>query len=178
MSQPLLLQVSDRTFFATKSTLIHGIKEGSGYFECIFDFNDRSFQPSSTETNLNPNTPSYYLDLDPDVFKLVLDYLKSGVMPLLWDQKTGFDHSTYAKLEQMADFLQVPRLTQWVKDKKYLQAIKQNVSMFLYDYRNSLYSMGSEGIEFFLPSQSTKDIVGVKREVCIRREIIFDEDQE
>jgi hypothetical protein len=98
------------------------MQDGSRYFETTFDFNNQSLNQSTSGNS--PVTPTYFLDLDPETFSHVLSYLRSGVMPLLWNEENGFDYASYAKLQNMADFLRIERLMKWVKDEEYLKAVQ------------------------------------------------------
>ena len=181
MSEAIALQISDRTFVTTKSTLIHGMRDGSQYFKTTFDFNNRSSNQSISGDN--PVTPTYYLDLDPEIFGHVLSYLRSGVMPLLWEKKNGFDYGAYAKLQRMAEFLQIKRLTKWLKDKEYVKAVQHKLEISFHSAQRDeklLIEGGYAKLDWEVKSddQRTKGrIVVTKKWVDVDSKILFDERQ-
>ena len=116
------LYVGEQHFRTTVEILCEGTGDGSTYFRDLLESPVgqnwlRAAKKSGTD-------PSYSLELDPDIFTLILSYLRSGVMPLYWNELEGFDYRTYAQLEKMAEFLGVERLRAWIAEKKYLRAVK------------------------------------------------------
>jgi hypothetical protein len=132
MGNEIIVEVGDRKFVTTKSTLVDGLAEGSAYFKHRFAFESRSSSHENADAEGGASTcATICLDFDPDVFSHVLDYLRSGVMPLLWTEEEGFDVFIYAKIERMADFLQIERLNKWIASEKYLSVVEQKTTMKL-----------------------------------------------
>ncbi|KAF2666345.1 hypothetical protein BT63DRAFT_442595 [Microthyrium microscopicum] len=131
----ITLEVGDQTFTTTKDILIHGIYGGSDYFRSMFDLESRMAEQSSTtittEATQKDTTPHYYYDFDPPAFAHILSYLRTGVMPLLWTREDGFDGITYAKIEALADYLQVERLKSWIEKGLYKSVVHQKARMTL-----------------------------------------------
>lgn len=103
------LTVDERVFVTLPATLLRD----SRTFEKLI--NDR-------EENAPPEL-RMFLDLDPDVFAHVLEYLRSGVFPLFYDKSRGYNYNLYDRLLAQARFLQMPRLMHWLERKLYLSAI-------------------------------------------------------
>lgn len=65
-----------------------------------------------------------FLDADPDLFEHILRYLRrQEVFPLFWSRDRGFDYDLYNRLEAEAGHFGIPALEDWIKEKKYLQAV-------------------------------------------------------
>ena len=67
---------------------------------------------------------SYFLDADPEIFKYILRFLRHGAFPLCYDNTRGHDYATYTAILQLADYLQVDELTEWLAKKEYLRAVR------------------------------------------------------
>jgi hypothetical protein len=66
----------------------------------------------------------HFLDADPDLFEHLLRFMRRPeVFPLFYTKANGFDYDLYNRLEAEAEYFQVDSLYDWIKDKKYLQAI-------------------------------------------------------
>lgn len=66
---------------------------------------------------------SYFIDADPDLFKEILNYLRRQWMPLFWDREKGHDLARYKTLLQEAEYYGIPKLAEWLKKQKYLDAV-------------------------------------------------------
>lgn len=66
---------------------------------------------------------SFFIDADPDLFKDILEYLRRLWMPLYWDREKGHDIARYKALLQEAEYYVIPRLSQWLLEQRYLEAI-------------------------------------------------------
>lgn len=120
----ITVHIGEEQFVTTRETLSEGMTEGSQYFRHLFHF-ENATRP--VEDNMSERTlrlSEYYLDANPTIFSHLLEYLRDGVMPLLWTEEKGFDYVAYAKLEKMADFLVVERLRRWISAKRYLEAVE------------------------------------------------------
>jgi len=67
---------------------------------------------------------SYFIDADPVVFGHVLDYLRRGVFPVFFDKERGHDHGKYHSLLAEARYFGIPALSQWIAEKRYLDAVR------------------------------------------------------
>lgn len=110
------------TFITTKRTLV----EGSTYFASRL-----SDRWPSVDRELK-------LDMDPAVFIHVLRYLRHGVLPIFYDRIRGFDHGLYCLVLAQADYLLIERLSSWIREKRYLLAVRneRSAKIFLDDVKD------------------------------------------
>jgi hypothetical protein len=67
---------------------------------------------------------SYFLDTDPDAFEHVLRFMRRpSIFPLFWSKSEGFDYAQYHRVQTEAEVFKVDALHDWIRDKKYLDAI-------------------------------------------------------
>lgn len=109
-SDRIILRVDEKLFYTTKDTLA----QESGYFSSLFS----GRWPNSSENGV------LTLDVDGDVFKHTMCFLRSGVLPVFYDASKGFDHRLYSLLLEQADFFRIDRLSDWILEKRYVQAVK------------------------------------------------------
>lgn len=69
------------------------------------------------------NDGSFFIDADPDLFQYVLEYLRRHLMPLCWDREKGHDLTRYTALLHEAEYYGIPKLSRWLKEQKYLDAV-------------------------------------------------------
>ncbi|KAI8931442.1 hypothetical protein NX059_011769 [Plenodomus lindquistii] len=68
---------------------------------------------------------SCFVDADPNVFQYVLEFMRRpSRFPLFWTRQTGFDYALYSKLEAEADHFLLHDLRDWLRKKRYLDAVK------------------------------------------------------
>ncbi|KAH9873080.1 hypothetical protein J1614_005477 [Plenodomus biglobosus] len=68
---------------------------------------------------------SYFIDADPDVFQYVLEFMRRpSKLTLFWTRQTGFDYALYNNLEAEADHFLLHDLRNWLRKKRYLDAVK------------------------------------------------------
>ncbi|KAK2748157.1 hypothetical protein FQN57_001282 [Myotisia sp. PD_48] len=133
------LQVGDKRFVTTIATLTWE----SQYFASFFlnqnddDKNGISYGrvPSHTGEWLAPefnqfmNFPvlqedgSYFIDANPDIFKHVLDYMRSKVYPLFFSCAKGHDYPMYSALYSEAYRFRLPNLMYYFELEGYHQAV-------------------------------------------------------
>jgi hypothetical protein len=112
-SNQIVLDVSGRKFRTTRATL-----QSCDYFQALLTRWSDNVQPDG----------SYYVDADPDIFEHVLNFIRRPqTFPLFWDRETGFDHMLYLKLQAEADFFCLHDLRDWIRAKKYLDAVEVTV---------------------------------------------------
>jgi hypothetical protein len=170
LTSKFILEVGDRTFITTKSTLIHGMKEGSDYFKSRFDLEERMPQDGQT-TKCSPQTEPYYLDFDPETFGHILDYLKTGVMPFLWSKEKGFDYLGYAKIETLADYLQIQQLKNWIATSEFKKVVSHSfyVTRYVYGRTNMIEMEHSDStIVKYTPINGNQLLV-FKRDTIIKK---------
>lgn len=115
-SDKVTLNLDGNTFITTKRTLV----EESAYF-------------ASRLSNRWPSVDrEVSLDMDPAVFIHVLRYLRHSVLPIFYDQIHGFDHGLYSLVLAQADYLLIERLSSWIREKRYLLAVRQERSARIY----------------------------------------------
>jgi hypothetical protein len=107
----MALNVGGRKFQTMSNTL----RTESGLFR---------HQLSGRFTWTAQNDGTYFLDADPDLFEHLLRFMRRPeVFPLFYSKANGFDYDLYNRLEAEAEYFQVEPLLDWIKDKRYLQAI-------------------------------------------------------
>lgn len=115
-SDKVILNLDGNTFITTKRTLV----EESAYF-------------ASRLSNRWPAVDGEVsLDMDPAVFIHVLRYLRHSVLPIFYDQIHGFDHGLYSLVLAQADYLLIERLSSWIREKRYLLAVRKERSARIY----------------------------------------------
>jgi hypothetical protein len=68
---------------------------------------------------------SYFVDADADAFQYVLDFMRRpSKFPLFWTKETGFDYALYIRLEAEADYFLLHDLRDWIRKKRYLDAVR------------------------------------------------------
>ncbi|KAE8130845.1 hypothetical protein BDV38DRAFT_42716 [Aspergillus pseudotamarii] len=110
IDEQVLLQISDRQFITSKSTL----SQKSTFFETLF---------SNRWNNQRPDG-SYFVDADPNLFEHILRYCRRGIFPLFYDRACGHNYSLYLQLLQEARYFGIDSLREWLEEEKYLQAVK------------------------------------------------------
>ncbi len=105
----IVLRVDEKVFYTAKETLI----AESSYFSALLS----GRWPDPAEDG------KYTLDMDAEVFTHILRYLRSGMLPVFYDDTKGFDHALYVLVLEQAEFLGIDRLRKWIQDKRYLQAV-------------------------------------------------------
>jgi hypothetical protein len=111
-SNLVILDVSGRKYRTQKATL-----QESPYFQNLLarwnDCGDRQ------------EDGSYFVDADADVFQHVLQFMRRpSKYPLFWTKETSFDYALYNRLEAEADYFLLHDLRDWIREKRYLNAIK------------------------------------------------------
>ncbi|EOO01797.1 putative btb poz fold domain containing protein [Phaeoacremonium minimum UCRPA7] len=194
----IILYVGEEQFITTRTTLVDGMADGSQYLAQQFSFGNaaRLYSCGGVSQPESPVPSSYFhLDLDPGVFRHALDYLRSGVMLFLWTEEDGLDYIAYAKLEKMAEFLQIERLRAWLSKRRYLEVVE-------YVHRASretLPNPGDRGGASKTPTswrrrcaanvtcsiasepnasgyRREKEVLVVTRELIINNKVLFDEE--
>ena len=72
---------------------------------------------------------SYFIDADPEIFKHILRYLRTRAFPLFYSRADGFDYGLYAALLAQAKFFGIPRLADWIRNRKYQEAVRIRTSV-------------------------------------------------
>ena len=113
----IILDVSGREYRTQKATL-----QASPYFQNLLarwdDCGDKQ------------EDGSYLIDADPDVFQYILEFMRRpSKFPLFWTKETSFDYALYNKLEVEADYFLLHDLRDWLRKKRYLDAVKTIVEV-------------------------------------------------
>lgn len=108
------LQVGEQRFVTTPETLTRE----SGFFSALL---------SSRWDNKQPDG-SYFIDVDPELFKHILRYLRRRILPIFYDKCKGHDHALYIALLEEAKYFLIPRLEKWLDERRYLQAVSVRYS--------------------------------------------------
>jgi len=81
------------------------------------------------------------IDADPETWPIIFTYIKRPtVFPLLWTREKGFDYVTYNKLMAEADFFGLDDLKDWIRQKKYMKAVKSGYKMEVHPGQLNPYS--------------------------------------
>jgi hypothetical protein len=79
------------------------------------------------------------IDSDEDIFLILLGYMRRPTaFPLLWTREKGFDYVTYNKLLAEADFYGLSDLKAWIKERKFLAAVKTTHKIEMHSARFNL----------------------------------------
>jgi hypothetical protein len=70
-----------------------------------------------------------FVDLADDIFSHILQYLRTGILPVFYDQAKGHDYALYYKLLHAARHLEITRLARWIDNKKYHDAVKVHLTV-------------------------------------------------
>ncbi|KAI1749090.1 hypothetical protein F4782DRAFT_316448 [Xylaria castorea] len=115
MENRVKLLVGEREFNTTKDTLMGE----SAYFSVLFSGRWRN----------QSDDDSYFIDSDPDLFTDILRYLRSGNYPLFFNPSTGiYDYARYSALLGEAQYFGIGKLEDWIRDQRYLDAVKTQYS--------------------------------------------------
>ncbi|KAL9576281.1 MAG: hypothetical protein Q9203_007771 [Teloschistes exilis] len=113
---------------------------------------------------------SYHLDADPDTFTHILRFLRDGIYPLAYDIERGHDFLLYTRVRCLAKFLLVENLVVWLREKRYLKAVRVETSARVTEKEDVIFGVGLGDVEDvgtkikYFPSWRV-----VKRYVCPRR---------
>ena len=108
------LQVGERRFITSTDIL-----KGSGFFAA---FTAERWESQTEEDG------SYFVDADPEIFAHILRYLRHDILPIFYDREKGHDYPLYLAVEQQAEYFVIPRLLNWLRQKRYLSAITIDTS--------------------------------------------------
>lgn len=109
-SNRVTLRVGERLFYTTKDTLTGE----STYFKARF-----------SKWNDADDDGSYFIDGDPVLFQTILQYLRSGILPLFFEPVTQtHDLAKYAAILGEARYYGINKLEAWILDKHYLQVVQ------------------------------------------------------
>ena len=95
----------------------------SAYFDKLF----------SGEWGDKQEDGSYFIETDSDIFEHILRYLRTGVLPVFYDQAHGHDFVLYQALHGEAEYFAIDRLCRWIREKKYLEAVEVRYSARMAD---------------------------------------------
>ncbi|WYZ35015.1 hypothetical protein EsH8_I_001291 [Colletotrichum jinshuiense] len=89
------------------------ILERSPYFKHLFSIPFRDWYRDGI----------LHIDNDGDLFAHILRHLRTGLYPLFWDSRNGFDYHMYAMILQQARHYMLPKLEEWIEKQKYYEAV-------------------------------------------------------
>jgi hypothetical protein len=137
-SNIITLYVSGRKFRTSKSVL-----SVSPYFESLF-----TRWESCADLQADG---SYYIDADPDTFEHLLNFMRRPArFPLYWTKENGLDIVLYSKVEAEADYFMLEALRKWIKEKKYLGAIRTEQRTFENSTTTSWVRNGDFSVQSFV----------------------------
>ena len=155
--QQLTVQIGERRFTTTKSTLIGG----SRYFASMLS----GRWPSEARAD-----GSYFVDADGAIFEHILRFIRHSVRPLFYDSVKGHDFGLYAALLEQARFFGVEPLEKWLRDKTYLEAvqIKCNVEVANEVHMCGITVAGDVKVEYH-PSWRVEKVYVCPRGILVHR---------
>lgn len=113
----IVLDVSGRKYQTQEVTL-----QSSPYF--------KSFLARWEDGSDRQEDGSYFVDANAEVFQYILDFMRRpSKFPLFWTKETGFDYALYNRLEAEADYFLLHGLRDWLREKRYLDAVKTVVEI-------------------------------------------------
>lgn len=111
-TEQVVLNVGGHTFTTTIGTLI----ERSDFFDALY---------SGRWTIPKLPDGSVFVDADPDIFAHIIRYLRRGVFPLAFDEKSGGHNcKLYVDLLPEARYFQIPLLEKWLEDELYFKCVE------------------------------------------------------
>ncbi|KAH4105903.1 hypothetical protein HBI80_213750 [Parastagonospora nodorum] len=115
---------------------------------------------------------SYFLDADPELFAHLLTFMRRpGTFPLFYNTAKGFDYDLYNKLETEAEYFQVDKLHEWIKNKKYLYAVITNITNAQVRDLDDIFPethLNNESTEQYIVSRARKVYLCPRRIGCHR----------
>jgi phytoene desaturase (3,4-didehydrolycopene-forming) len=108
-NDPIRLQVGERSFTTTRSTLA----EESAYFASLLSGRWETARADG----------SYFVDADPDLFVHIFRNLRRGVLPVFYDVQKGHDEALYDALLKEASFLRIAELESYLENRTYLDRV-------------------------------------------------------
>ncbi|GAB1317180.1 BTB domain-containing protein [Madurella fahalii] len=137
-----------RLFVTTKETLT----EESAFFASLLSGRWDNAQEDG----------SYFIDTDPILFEHILRYLRRGVFPLFFDATKGHDYHLYLSLLEEARYFQIPRLEDWLQKKRYLDAVRADITAEQHDDNPSFWherlTVPVDATMEYYPSWGTKKV--------------------
>jgi BTB/POZ domain-containing protein KCTD9 len=110
MIQIVALQVGEQGFTTISTTLT---SEGQ-YFKDLMAGKKGPAQADG----------SWFIDANPEVFEHLLEYMRTKVYPLFWDEVKGFDRSLYSRLAYAARSFDIESLRLWIDNREYQDLIR------------------------------------------------------
>ena len=149
--------MGERLFTSLKETLT----DGSGYFKTLFS-GRRPAKPRADG--------SYFLDADKKVFPHILHYLRHGLFSLLYDRSKGFDYRNYAAISNLAEFLMIEPLVEWISGQRFHKAVTITLRGHEYDGVSEIAEETSSNEHHsFHPTWQTVKIYACPRGIDVHR---------
>ncbi|KAI4209672.1 MAG: hypothetical protein LQ351_007426 [Letrouitia transgressa] len=146
---PITLQVGEQKFFATHDTL-----SGSAYLKSISSGRWEESQQADG---------SYFIDMDSDVFKYILRFLRHGIYPLCYDNVRGHDYAMYENIRSAAEYLVVEKLVHWLSEKNYIDAVTTKYQLQIDEGLPSTTSRSNAVVKFHHTYKTKKCYVCPRR---------------
>ncbi|KXH65860.1 hypothetical protein CSAL01_02909 [Colletotrichum salicis] len=106
------LEIGGRRFVSSMDVL-----ERSPWFKYIFSINFRDWYRDGV----------FHFDNDGDLFAHILRFLRTGMHPLFWDARNGFDYAMYAMIQEQARYYMLYDLEAWIAQQKYHDVVETQV---------------------------------------------------
>ncbi|KAF7930163.1 hypothetical protein BELL_0086g00110 [Botrytis elliptica] len=152
---PITLQVGERRFITTKNTMTGESPFFAALMSGRWDSNKQA-------------DGSYFIDADPDLFEHILRYLRRSVLPIFYDTEKGHDHVLYLALLGEARYFQITRLENWLKNKRYLHAVRVHSSIEELDDFWSETQWTDENVAYH-PRWDTEEVYICPREIDVHK---------
>ncbi|GAB0136484.1 hypothetical protein EsDP_00004784 [Epichloe bromicola] len=150
------LLVGERLFTTTEQTLV----AESAYFTSLL-----SGRWASTLED-----GSYFIDSDPSLFEHILRYLRHSICPIFYDQLRGHDFGLYLALQAEARYFGIPRLHEWLENKRYFEAIHLSYRIqMVEDYSSQDFRSNSGTAMDIYPTWGVQKVYVCPREIPVHR---------
>ncbi|KAK2777682.1 hypothetical protein FQN53_002094 [Emmonsiellopsis sp. PD_33] len=124
MSDPVILQVGERRFQTTIDVLV----EKSRYFKALFS--------GQWAVKKQPDD-SIFIDRDGKAFEHVLQYIRGGVFPVMFDKESGqHDYILYNTILEEAKYFQCDNLVIFLEDECYLRCVNWRTTYQIHNFES------------------------------------------
>ena len=152
----ITLQVGEHRFTTFASTLT----AESPYFTSLLSARWQHVQDDG----------SYFVDADGALFPYILRYLRSSALPVFYSGFAGHDYGMYQALLGEAQYFQIVRLTDWLKNKEYEKAVKVEYSAEEFEGCRELTQSYCSNLQMeYHPTWMTKKVYICPRGIWIHR---------
>ncbi|KAL5438306.1 hypothetical protein PMIN06_010285 [Paraphaeosphaeria minitans] len=113
---------------------------------------------------------SYFIERDANIFEHILNYLRTGVLPVFYDMKAGHNFALYQALLEQSMYFAIDRLKKWLCERKYLDAVKTHYAATETQDRGTYRkhtSSGPDGRTFMVEDRFTEIAASSNMEITM-----------